>query len=67
MAGIFYFSSRPDPLPFLPSKGHRNVINRAAHFSEYAVLYLLLHRVLREQGSGGDGETNHVSRITSTR
>ena len=54
MAGIFYFSSRPDPLGSLPSSGRSIDIERLAHIGEYAGLTALLHRALREQGSGGD-------------
>lgn len=50
MAGIFYFSSRPDPLNFLPSSGHAVNIDKLAHIGEYAGLVALLHRALREQG-----------------
>ena len=54
MAGIFYFSSRPDPSGFLPSSGHGIDIERLAHIGEYAGLTALLHCALRKQGSGGD-------------
>ena len=54
MAGIFYFSSRPDPLGFLPSSRRGIDIDRLAHIGEYAGLVALLHRALREQGGGGD-------------
>ena len=54
MAGIFYFSSRPNPLGFLPSSGHGNHIGNLAHVGEYAGLAALLHRALRGQGGGGD-------------
>ncbi|MBC8249266.1 MAG: VanZ family protein [Anaerolineales bacterium] len=54
MAGIFYFSSRPDPLAFLPSSRRGIDIGNLAHIGEYAGLTALLHRALREQGSGGD-------------
>jgi hypothetical protein len=51
MAGIFYFSSRPDPLGSLPSAGHGIDIERLAHIGEYAGLVALLHRALRGQRS----------------
>jgi len=56
MAGIFYFSCRPDPLDFLPSSGHGINIDRLAHITEYAGLAALLHRALRKQGSRGARE-----------
>ena len=56
MAGIFYFSSRRDPLGFLPSSGHGIGVERLAHISEYAGLTALLHRALRGQGSKGARE-----------
>ncbi len=56
MAGIFYFSSRRDPLGFLPSSGHGIGVERLAHISEYAGLTALLHRALRGQGSQGAEE-----------
>jgi hypothetical protein len=46
MAGIFYFSSRPDPLDFLPSSGHGIDIDKVSHIGEYAGLAALLHRAL---------------------
>lgn len=46
MAGIFYFSSRPDPLGFLPSSEQRFSWGNFAHFAEYAVLFILLYRTL---------------------
>lgn len=49
MAGIFYFSSRPDPLSFLPSPRYGIDIERLAHIGEYAGLTILLQRALREQ------------------
>ena len=56
MAGIFYFSSRPDPLSFLPSSRHGDKIDRLAHIGEYAGLTALLHRALREPRSRGARE-----------
>jgi len=56
MAGIFYFSSRPNPLGFLPSSRHTANIDKFAHIGEYAGLTVLLHRALREQGGGGARE-----------
>ena len=60
MAGIFYFSSRPNPLSFLPSAGQQEPIDKVAHFTEYAGLLLLLHRALsnndnRQNTSASDG------------
>ena len=56
-AGIFYFSSRPDPLGFLPSSGHDTFdIGNLAHIGEYAGLAALLYRALRKHGSGGAGD-----------
>jgi hypothetical protein len=46
MAGIFYFSSRPDPLDFLPSSGHGIDIDKVSHIGEYAGLAALLYRAL---------------------
>ena len=47
IAGIFYFSSRPDPLGFLPSSGQRIVdIDKLAHMGEYAGLTVLCYRAL---------------------
>ncbi|MBC7225537.1 MAG: VanZ family protein [Anaerolineae bacterium] len=47
MAGIFYYSSRPDPLGFVgrPS-ADRDALGRAAHVLEYAGLAFWLHRAL---------------------
>jgi VanZ family protein len=56
MAGIFYFSSRPEPLGFLPSPTQRGPVGKVAHFGEYAGLAALLHRALREPRSEGAGE-----------
>jgi len=53
MATIFYFSSRRNPLGFLPSSGLGIDIGNLAHIGEYAGLTALLHRALREHGSGG--------------
>ncbi|MFQ5596364.1 MAG: VanZ family protein [Anaerolineae bacterium] len=44
MAGIFYFSSRPDPLSSLPSPGYGISVGNLAHIAEYAGLAALLHR-----------------------
>jgi hypothetical protein len=55
MAGIFYFSSRPNPLDFLPSSGHTINIDKLAHIGEYAGLVALLHRALANS-RWGDGE-----------
>jgi hypothetical protein len=46
MAGIFYFSSRPDPLGFLPLAKQQESIGKAAHFAECAGLAVLLYRAL---------------------
>ena len=54
MAGISYFSSRSDPLDFLPSPGPGISVDRLAHIGEYAGLAALLHRALTEQGRHGD-------------
>lgn len=51
MVSIFYFSSRPNPLSFLPSSGRGIAIDPLAHIGEYAGLTALLHRALREQES----------------
>jgi VanZ family protein len=56
MGTIFYFSSRPNPLGFLPSSRHTSGIDKLAHVGEYAGLAALLHRALREQGGKGAGE-----------
>ena len=55
-AGIFYFSSRPDPLAFLPSSpatGRGIDVENLAHMGEYAGLAALLYRALagRQQTS----------------
>jgi len=55
MAGIFYLSSRSDPLAFLPSSKYVASVDRFAHASEYAGLAFLLHRALKEHGSGRAG------------
>jgi VanZ family protein len=60
MAGIFYFSSCPNPLNFLPSSGRAPHIDKLAHIGEYAGLAALLHRALAS-GRWGDGETGKVS------
>ncbi|MDH7485536.1 MAG: VanZ family protein [Anaerolineae bacterium] len=52
MAGIFYFSSRPDPLGFLPSSMHSIGIDRLAHIGEYAGLTVLLYRALAGEQQG---------------
>jgi VanZ family protein len=46
MVGIFYFSSRPDPLDFLPSSRHGIDIDKVSHIGEYAGLAALLYRAL---------------------
>ena len=46
MAGIFHFSSRPDPLGFLPSVNEVADIGNLAHIGEYAGLAALLYRAL---------------------
>lgn len=56
MAGIFYFSSRPDPLDFLPPSRYVSSVDKFAHASEYAVLAFLLYRALKGRGSGGTEE-----------
>jgi VanZ family protein len=47
----FYFSSRLNPLNFLPSSKHTTNIDKLAHIGEYAGLVALLHRAIREQRS----------------
>ena len=54
-AGIFYFSSRPDPLAFLPPSRRTVDIGNLAHIGEYAGLAALLHRALTNS-RWGDGE-----------
>ncbi|MGC8838818.1 MAG: VanZ family protein [Anaerolineae bacterium] len=53
MAGIFYFSSRPDPLAFVgrPS-ADRDALGRAAHVLEYAGLAFWLQRALAREEQG---------------
>lgn len=46
MAGIFYFSSRSDPLSSVPSPGYGISVGNLAHVAEYAGLSILLHRAL---------------------
>jgi len=47
MAGIFYFSSRPDPLGFVGARpGDRDALGHAAHVLEYAGLAGWLYRAL---------------------
>lgn len=46
MAGIFDFSSRSDPLGFLPSSGYGIDIDKLFHIGEYAGLAALLYRAL---------------------
>jgi len=55
MAGIFYFSSRRDPLGFLPSSRHGINIGKLAHIVEYAGLGALLYRAL---SNGGKRQTS---------
>ena len=52
MAGIFYFSSRPNPLGFLRSFGHDIDIGNLAHIGEYAGLITLLYRALAGSEKG---------------
>lgn len=53
MAGIFYFSSRPDPLGFVGApSGDRDALGRVAHVVEYAGLAFLLHRALAFEKPG---------------
>jgi hypothetical protein len=59
MAGISYFSSRPDPLAFLPPSRHGIDIGSLAHIGEYAGLAALLHRALAN-GRWGDGERERL-------
>ena len=60
-AGIFYFSSRPDPLGFLPSSGHDIDISKLAHIGEYAGLATLLYRALTG-GQKAARDTEHPDR-----
>ena len=46
MGGIFYFSSRSDPLGFLPLGQDTADIDKLAHMGEYAGLAALLYRAL---------------------
>jgi len=46
MVGIFYFSSRPDPLGFLCSGQDTVGVDKLAHMGEYAGLAALLYRAL---------------------
>jgi VanZ family protein len=55
MTGIFYFSSRPNPLSFLPSPEQRGSVGKVAHFAEYAGLAALLYRAL---SNGGKRQTS---------
>lgn len=68
MAGIFYFSSRPNPLGFLPSYGGGigNVIEAdvLAHMGEYAGLLLLVHRALANNETGQ--RTNYPGGATAS-
>ena len=60
MAGIFYFSSRRDPLGFLPSSpGHGIDIGNLAHISEYAGLAALFYRAL----TGGQQTARDTERL----
>jgi hypothetical protein len=52
MGGIFYFSSRPDPLSFLPVAEQRGSVGKVAHFAEYAGLTALLYRALSNDNEG---------------
>lgn len=61
IAGIFYFSSRPNPLGFLPSSGNRRGAGEAAHFLEYAGLAALLYRALAG-GQKTARDTEHPAR-----
>jgi len=67
MAAIFYFSSRREPLGFLPSSGHGIDIERLAHIGEYAGLVALLYRALahHEQGSTEAVEQGRVKQVES--
>ena len=62
MAGIFYFSSRSDPLSFLPSSGQGIVdIDKLAHMGEYAGLAILLYRALTSDQQAAR-DTEHPAR-----
>lgn len=63
MVGIFYFSSRSDPLGFLPSSRHDIDVGKLAHIGEYAGLAALLYRALssgnkRQTSSGSPDPTD---------
>jgi len=60
-AGIFYFSSRSDPLGFLPSSGRGIDIDKLAHMGEYAGLAALLYRALAV-GQQAARDTEHSVR-----
>ena len=49
MAGIFYFSSRPEPLDFTPPAVNRNALGRGLHVAEYAGLTLLAYRAVEDK------------------
>lgn len=55
MAGIFYFSSRPNPLGFLPLSRNAIDVDKFAHIGEYTGLVIMLHRAL-SNSRGGDWE-----------
>lgn len=53
MAGIFYFSSRPEPLDFAPPALNRGILGRGLHIAEYAGLTLLAYRAVEDKESQG--------------
>jgi hypothetical protein len=65
MGAIFYFSSRPNPLGFLPSSRHTGGIDKLAHIGEYAGLAALLYRALSNK-MGQRAQTNHKGQRTSS-
>jgi VanZ family protein len=67
IGAIFYFSSRSDPLGFLPSSRHTLNIDKLAHMGEYAGLAALLHRALRGQRRVTQSETAHNPKPTYAR
>jgi len=60
-AGIFYFSSRSDPLGFLPSPEQQTSVGKVAHFAEYAGLAALFYRALA-RGQQPARATEHPAR-----
>jgi len=62
MAGIFFFSSLPDPLGGVPRK---DIVSLTGHFLEYAGLAFLLYRALeRSHIGGGDSAMSGFNQAT---